>query len=249
MLKRKIVIDPKHSELKEWVENLPSRFNSEGVRIWHRRNEVKLFDVEGRAINVKRYCIPPFFFNRIIYLFFRAPKAERAYQYALHLLSEGVGTAAPIAYIVEHNWLLIKHSYFVSEHLTSHSTLRDIETTEGGELLCELGRFTAMLHSKGIYHRDYSSDNILYRIVQGRPHFCLVDINRMFFGEIDFELGCRAFERLLLSEQQLEIVGRAYAAARNFDPDKFIEKIMRINAIYRVRYNRKRCGEDPRSGL
>ncbi|QRE24688.1 Kdo domain containing protein, partial [Flavobacterium psychrophilum] len=48
-------------------------------------------------LNVKSFKIP-FFFNGIVYKFFRKSKAERSYNYAKILSEKGIGTPNPIGF-------------------------------------------------------------------------------------------------------------------------------------------------------
>ena len=61
-------------------------------------------------LNVKRYRVPHLI-NRVIYRFFRQPKAVRAYEYALRLVAKGFETPAPIAYILFRKKGFLEYSY------------------------------------------------------------------------------------------------------------------------------------------
>ncbi|MFI3324305.1 MAG: lipopolysaccharide kinase InaA family protein [Rikenellaceae bacterium] len=243
MIKTRILVSSEYQHLEKFVEALPRIFESEGTTIWRKRNEVKVFEVEGVRINVKRYCIPPFFFNRIVYLLFRRPKAVRAYEFATLLLSKEIDTPAPIAYSVARKGLLMWYSYFVSLHLDDITSVGEL--CEKGldepcrDILTSLGRYTASLHDKGIYHKDYSSVNILYHPLAEQPQFCLVDINRMRFGEVTMEQGCTNLERLNCTEEMLTIVAQSYATARGFNPDECVQIALKAQAAYATKQRRK----------
>ena len=87
----KLILHPQFEHLRQFVEELPQRFSKEGEVLQDRRNTIKVFHVNGLDINVKRFRIP-FFFNRIIYTFFRASKASKAYLNALEVLRRGFET-------------------------------------------------------------------------------------------------------------------------------------------------------------
>ncbi|MDD3906668.1 MAG: tyrosine protein kinase, partial [Bacteroidales bacterium] len=91
-------INPKFQFLEDFLKRLPECFEKEGHTIYKSRNEVKTFNIEGMALNVKSYR-KPIFLNRVIYTFFRHSKARRAYENALEVISRGFETPAPIAYI------------------------------------------------------------------------------------------------------------------------------------------------------
>lgn len=94
----KLILHPQFEHLRQFVEELPQRFSKEGEVLQDRRNTIKVFHVNGLDINVKRFRVP-FFFNRIIYTFFRASKASKAYLNALEVLRRGFETPHSIAYI------------------------------------------------------------------------------------------------------------------------------------------------------
>lgn len=231
-----MVIAPNYSKLNGFIDNLPSTFESEGHLIYSARNQVKVFDVEGVAINVKRYCIPPFFFNRIVYRFFRAPKAKRAYYYGFRLDRLEIQTPTPIGYIVEKRSWLVGRSYFISLQVPYHRDMREFGEKseiddESNLILTEFGKFTAELHSKGIYHKDYSPGNVMFRMVDGVPEFCLVDINRMKFGKVSIAKGCKNFSRLWGNTQVFGIIAKSYSTERGVDPDSTLNQIIKYRKI------------------
>ena len=74
----KIVLNPEYKFLQQFVQDLPTRFASEGKVIQDKRNTIKVFEYKELEINVKRYRVP-IFINRIAYRFFRKSKAVKAY--------------------------------------------------------------------------------------------------------------------------------------------------------------------------
>ena len=95
----KEVINPAYGRFEDFVRRVPRIFSEEGKTIYKARNEIKVFEVDGVELNVKRYRVP-LLINRIIYRFFRRPKAVRAYEYALRLVAKGFETPAPIELMV-----------------------------------------------------------------------------------------------------------------------------------------------------
>lgn len=87
--------------VRHFVQSLPESFERGGRVIYRQRNEIRVFDLpDGRRINVKRYRVPGLLL-RIIYTLLRAPKARRAYEYALRLRGAGIETPAPLACLIE----------------------------------------------------------------------------------------------------------------------------------------------------
>ena len=80
------------------------------------RNKIKLFELEGKTINIKSFKIPNLK-NKIAYKYFRKSKARRSFEFATILLEKGIGTPQPIAYFENHDFIGLKDSYYISEHL------------------------------------------------------------------------------------------------------------------------------------
>lgn len=224
----KIVINPTYEHLRNYIERLPSLFESEGRIIYSGRNLIKVMDVDGVEINVKRYGIPAFV-NRVVYSFFRVPKGRRAFVYPQMLLDKGFETPVPIAYIEQRRYGLINYSYFIS--MQSHYQRNfyefgnaDVEHCK--DVVIAFAQYTAKLHQAGIMHRDYSPGNILFDKIDGEYRFTLVDINRMSFGKISVEMGCANFARLWGQKAFFELLGKEYAKARHADEKHCTERIL-----------------------
>ena len=54
----KIVLNPEYKFLQQFVQDLPTRFASEGKVIQDKRNTIKVFEYKELEINVKRYRVP-----------------------------------------------------------------------------------------------------------------------------------------------------------------------------------------------
>ncbi len=225
-----IKVNPDMQHLREYVETIPQSFDVDGQTVRHVRNHIKIFEVGGKRINVKKYAIPPYFFNRIVYVLFRDPKAKRHYDYALKLQALGFDSPTPIGYHLQKNGLLLSHCYLLTEQVDNMCQLADLKeldiATDVEYILSEFGRYTAALHKNGILHGDYTSGNILFQIKDNWIKFALVDINRMSFHEVSFNGGCGNFCRLNLEPQQLKIVAEAYAQAMNYDKEETYNKII-----------------------
>ena len=188
-----------------------------------RRNTIKVIEIDGLKLNIKRYR-RPIFFNRVVYTFFRATKAARAYYNACVLTGKGIKTPLPIAYIEDFTGGLLDFSYFISTQLDNVREVREYchSKVKGNEgFLNAFARYTAELHEKDIYHLDYSPGNIMISDRKdGGYDFFLVDINRMKFIKVGVKAGCMNFARLFDYDEVLEFMAAEYAVVRNFDPDK-----------------------------
>ncbi|HET9570438.1 MAG TPA: lipopolysaccharide kinase InaA family protein [Bacteroidales bacterium] len=243
----KLVINPNFKELEAALLKLPILFEHEGHVLYKSRNELRTIDLPGLTINVKRYQ-KPILMNRIAYSFFRKSKARRAYEYALILREKGFDTPEPIAYLEFKSLGLLHYSYFVATHLHDFRMIREFadgSEIEGREDIIEsLGVFIAKLHQAGILHLDLSVGNILFQKVDQKIHFWLVDLNRMRFCEIDQKKGCKNFERLRGSKAFFEVLSRAYANERGFDPAECLDSILTYQQksvkAFRIKSNRKK---------
>lgn len=238
-----ISFNPDYRHLETFVNALCTRFDREGETIHKGRNEIKVFDCDGQPINVKRFRIPHLA-NRVIYTFFRKPKAERSFVHALKLRQAGVGTPDPVAFILEYKGGLLHYSYFVSLQITGYDTMYGIGKTpfEANEkTLAAFARFTAEIHEKGIYHKDYSPGNILRKDIEGGTDFRLVDINRMVFGNVTVRKGCANFARLWGKEDVFRCIAREYAAARKADVRQCTRWVLYFRNKFWKRYALKRA--------
>lgn len=231
-----IVINPKYESLRNWIESIPSDFSSTGEVIYSARNVIRKVSHDGQAYCIKRYHIPHGL-NRIIYGFFRKPKAIRAYEYAERLKQLGVATPEPVAVLLcdkanndKTARQLIGYSYLVtpmSSLTRNFYEFRDGKTESKEELIRAFARFTAKLHKAGVVHKDYSPGNILFDKVNGEWQFEIVDINRMRFGKVGMRRGCRNFCRLWGKRDFFEILSDEYAKTMGYDPEKCLHEILK----------------------
>ena len=92
---------------ENFVGTLPDFFSQKGEIIHNARNQIRVFSVNNRKINVKKFCIPPIV-NRILYsLGWRTPKAVSTYKNAQEILKRGFHTPAPYGYRIERTGGLI----------------------------------------------------------------------------------------------------------------------------------------------
>ena len=232
----KIVINPRYKELTSFIESIPAIFPNEGENIYMERNKIKCFRVNGQDISVKSFKIPHII-NRIAYAYFRPSKAKRSYDYSLILEEKKIKTQAPIAYLEERSKGLFSSSYYVASFVDYPGLIREFAyhpLEEIKELVEAFALFTASIHEKGVLHLDYSPGNILYKETSTGYDFCLIDINRMKFGQIDLKTGCHNLCRLWGSEECIVFLATKYAEARGFDADKCVKLTLEYsNAFWR----------------
>ncbi len=225
----KIIINPEYEELEYFVRQIPDIFEHAGTIIFKGRNILKRFEVNGLRIIVKRFKVPHFL-NRIVYSFIRKSKANRSYTYALRLIEKGINTPSPIAYIEEFKGGLLHYSYYLSIEITNAHEIREFyfkpELENCPYVLGAFGTFTAQLHNKNILHEDYSSGNILFKQVNNKLIFSLVDINRMRFKPVSEDEGYRNLRRLWLPNEMYIIIAKHYAKERGFNEATAINTIL-----------------------
>jgi tRNA A-37 threonylcarbamoyl transferase component Bud32 len=236
---KKVVIHPDYAFCADFIDRLPEIFHAEGETIFKARNELKFFDVQGLEFVVKSFKTPHFI-NQIAYSTLRASKAERAYSHALILIEKGISTPFPVAYIEIKRYGLLYNNFFVSVKSRFHREIREISDSpdipETYPVLTDFARFTADLHQKGIFHKDYTPGNILFGKNEDRYDFEVVDLNRMKFCEVTMEMGCRNLRNLYFTKAQFAFIARQYAQLRGFDPDQCEKSVLK----YAVLPNSKR---------
>lgn len=194
------------------------------------RNMIKLFELNGEKINIKSFKIPHLI-NKVAYKYLRKSKARRSFEYAAILLDKGVGTPAPIAYFENYNWLGLKDSYYVSEHLEAELTFRELveipDYPDMDNILRQFTRFTFDLHEKGIEFLDHSPGNTLIKSMgEGKYSFYLVDLNRMkFHKELSLEKRINNLRRLTYKKEMVRVISNEYTKLYNAEEELFFEKL------------------------
>ena len=214
-----IIQDPNAPLPADFSQKLPDFFMANGTIIHNARNQIRVFDVQGRKINVKKFCIPPIV-NRILYSWgWRTPKAKATYYNAQEILKRGFNTPTPYGYRIDRNGWLINYSYFVSEQVENMRPIRD--AGHDSALIKALAAYTAQLHQKGMWHKDYTPGNILYRVENGEYRFLLVDINRFrfFSATLSKKLVIRNLMQPFHEDELLKEFVRQYAQITGWQGD------------------------------
>ena len=184
------------------------------------RNTIKIINIEGVNVNIKAFKIPNIF-NQIAYRFFRKSKAQRSFEYAKKLIELGIGTPKPLAFFEFNTLLLFKKSFYLSEQvdcdLTYRELITDLNYPNYETILRAFTRFTYLLHERGIQFLDHSPGNTLIKKNGNNYDFYLVDLNRMNFGELDFETRIKNFSKLTMYKSMVEIMSDEYAKCSGED--------------------------------
>lgn len=234
-----------HSETKA-LETIISGFDQGGKLFGDgKRNKIKLFDLDGKTVNVKSFKVPNFV-NRVVYNFFRRSKAERSYEFATRLLEKGIGTPQPIAYFENFDTLLLADSYYISEHLQCDLTYRELITEpdypEHDIILRQFVRFSFNLHENGIEFLDHTPGNTLIKkISDGQYEFFLVDLNRMnFHSSMSLAQRIDNLSKLTSKREMVEVMADEYAKLIGKPKAEILKMMVRQTELHRDRFLRKR---------
>ena len=150
----KYFLNPFYTNAANQILKNITHFKDKGILFGDgKRNKIKLFEVEGKTINIKSFKIPNLI-NKIVYNYFRKSKARRSFEYGTTLLEKGIGTPQPIAYFENYDFIGLKDSYYVSEHLDCNLTFRELveipNYPDHSNILKQFTQFCFLLHEKGI---------------------------------------------------------------------------------------------------
>jgi serine/threonine protein kinase len=230
------------------LQALSRTFAQSGETIYKARNEVKRLQWQGVPVIAKAFGVPGAL-RGFIYGQLRRSKACKSFSNALELIRRGSLTPQPIGFIEHRQAFALKQSFYVCHEWPARFTLReplfDPAFANRVEILQALGRFAWDLHRKQIHHRDFSAGNILIREKAQKSstgdhwEFCLVDVNRMRFESLSFKERMGNFAMLWASNEDLEIIVKAYAQASGDDPQDALALALKFSSLHKHRANRK----------
>lgn len=231
----RIVLNPKYQQLEGYLQHIDEHFEREGREIHRGRNVLRMLQVDGLTLVVKRYGKMPLI-NRIATRIYKSNKAKNAYVRPLLLKERGFESPEPVAFITyRENWLNATH-YFVCLHSNYRYTMADLDKVDADfrlEIIEAFARYAAQLHKHGFLHRDFSAGNILFDRIEGRIHFALIDTNSMKCGRsVSVEKGCQNFGRLSSHPDFIERLGTLYAKYRGADAEQCIQLIRQAREHY-----------------
>lgn len=228
------IIAPEYESLRSWVESIPEVFEHEGEVIYDKRNRIKVFEHEGVRYNVKRYRVPNLL-NQWVYINLRPAKAARAFHYAQELRTAQIVTPEPFAYIVQRRGLRLQHSYLITRQVALKRDFYEFGfgSLQGREAIVEaMVDFAADMHQKSFLHLDFSPGNILFDTQDGKVDLAIVDINRLRFGKVSVEEGCKSFARLWGKEDFFRLIAHRYAQQRHADEDECLKMILKARSRF-----------------
>ena len=241
----KYIFNPSFKTSNNQIINCINEFDNEGILFGDgQRNKIKLFDLDGKTINIKSFKIPNLI-NQVAYKYFRKSKARRSYEYANRLIENGIGTPQPIAYAENFKLLGLEKSFYISEHLQAELTFRELvlqpDYPDHEKILRQFTRFTFDLHQKGIEFLDHSPGNTLIKKgSEGNYHFYLVDLNRMNFHDVmDFDSRMKNFNRLTPKTEMLAVMSDEYAKLYGKNYDEVFAKMCFYTNDFQMKFHRK----------
>lgn len=242
----KYFLNPFFNSFENQIQNNITHFNSTGILFGDgKRNKIKLFELEDKTLNIKSFKIPNLI-NKLIYNYFRKSKARRSFEYATILLEKGIGTPQPIAYFENHDFIGLKDSYYISEHLDCDLTFRELveisDYPDHEKILQQFTQFSFKLHEKGIEFLDHSPGNTLIKkTASGNYEFFLVDLNRMnFHDKMSFESRMKNLSRLTPYKNMVQLISKEYALLANEDEDLIFKVLWEFTSKFQNKYYRKK---------
>ncbi|MBW4360782.1 Kdo domain containing protein [Flavobacterium taihuense] len=242
----KYILSPSVKSIENQILIFISEFKYRGQLFGDgKRNTIKLFEIDGRTINIKSFKVPNLI-NKIAYAYFRKSKARRSFEYATLLLKKGIGTPEPMAYLENYNWIGLKDSYYASEHLQCDLTYRELveipNYPDHENILRQFTRFSYNLHQKGIEFKDHSPGNTLIKKVsEDKYEFFLVDLNRMeFHKSMSFELRMRNLCRLTPLKEMVAVMSNEYSKLSGKPENVIFETLWKYTYDFQEKYYRKK---------
>lgn len=226
-MKTEIFVHPSFSHLNDFICQIPENFSSMGEEVYNGRNDVRFIDINGVLLAVK-YFKRITLANRYIFATIRKSKARRAYEHSELLIQKGITSPQPVAYINSYRYGMLYKSYYVSLH-TDYLPLTGIlqlPISEAESVLKAFARFIFGVHKAGVFHKDLTVSNLLYKVMNHRYDFSMIDTNRMRFQPYTFKRGMNNLNRLELPVETVGIIAAEYAHQANVSEVKVLNAIV-----------------------
>jgi len=239
-------VHPKFQNQQSNLSQCIAHFDTTGTLFGDgKRNKIKLFDLDGSSINIKSFKVPNII-NQVAYKFLRKSKARRSYEFANTLLQYGIGTPQPIAFAENFTFVGLEKSYYISEHLQTELTFRELVEVptypDHDNILRQFVQFCYRLHEKGVEFLDHSPGNTLIKKVgEGQYDFFLVDLNRMnFHASMPFEMRMKNLSRLTPKKEMIAVMANEYAKLYKEKPEaEIFEKMWFFTNDFQIKFHKK----------
>ena len=213
------------------------------------RNYVAIGDWLGRKVVVKQFRKATWA-NHLIYSFFRKTKAERSYENARLLLSNGFDTPEPLAWSVRKSCGFYLDSVYVCSFISGDTLKEAMEKADAkrrAELIALYGKAMADMAQRGILLRDSNLGNfILQSDENGNERLALVDINRLLKGKAVTPLALlHAFGRSGFEGEEMEWLVAYYSLREGRSMSGVMSRYLcdcrRSSLIRRMKHSLKGC--------
>ena len=242
----KYLIHNKFKDLQERIVFLIDHFLIEGkILVNGQRNIIKLFEFEEITLSIKSFKKPNLI-NKIVYRYFRKSKARRSFEFASKLMEMQIGTPQPVAFFENYDFIGLKDSYYVCEHLENVFEFREIVQNEAFEnrdfIIRKFTQFTFEMHEKGIEFLDHSPGNTLIRKNNDVSYsFFLVDLNRMQFHEtMNFQTRMKNLSKITHKKDMIAVMSNEYAKLSGDDENTVFETMWKLTSDFQYRFHRKK---------
>jgi len=245
-MKTEIYVNNKFRFLSEFFSGLPERFESLGTEIYRGRNEVRIVEVNGLKLAVK-YFKRMTLANRYIYATMRKTKAQRAYEHTDWLRNNGISSPENVGYVNCYRYGMLQKAYYVSLYTEYRPLLelinQPLSISEDG--LKSFARFTYKLHQLGIFHHDYSINNVLFAVKGNDYDFSLIDNNRMKNAPYSFRKGMKNLNRMAIPVEGMGIVAAEYAKVSGANDLEILNAMTLTRLFFLARIALKRWAKKP----
>lgn len=242
----KYLIHNKFKDFQERIVFFIDHFLIEGkILVNGQRNIIKLFEFEEITLSIKSFKKPNLI-NKIVYRYFRKSKARRSFEFALKLMEMQIGTPQPVAFFENYDFIGLKDSYYVCEHLENVFEFREIVQNEAFEnrdfIIRKFAQFTFEMHEKGIEFLDHSPGNTLIRKNNdGSYSFFLVDLNRMQFHEtMNFQTRMKNLSKITHKKDMIAVMSNEYAKLSGDNENTVFETMWKLTSDFQYRFHRKK---------
>lgn len=242
----KYLIHNKFKDFQERIVFFIDHFLIEGkILVNGQRNIIKLFEFEEITLSIKSFKKPNLI-NKIVYRYFRKSKARRSFEFASKLMEMQIGTPQPVAFFENYDFIGLKDSYYVCEHLENVCEFREIVQNEAFEnrdfIIRKFTQFTFEMHEKGIEFLDHSPGNTLIRKNNdGSYSFFLVDLNRMQFHEtMNFQTRMKNLSKITHKKDMIALMSNEYAKLSDDDENTVFETMWKLTSDFQYRFHRKK---------
>ena len=241
-------ISPKYSSLKEAILDIKKNFSSTGESIKSGRNHLKIIDLDNKKFVVKSFkkptAIKSYTYGNIF-----SSKAKRSFDYANILLSKGIHTPEPVAYIDYYKGLQFQESFYISEYYPYDYDLSVLFTERGDNntpfkdsevLWTAFIKFTLELHRQGVNHLDYTRRNVLITQQGSEYSFSIVDLNRIDFKSLSLRDRMKSLSRITSDSDLVKMIAKHYSSSSDYDYDKCLYLLQYFVREYQKYWVRKK---------